>query len=156
MHPTSAQPIATIVARIFPELPPRSRDGLVAAAHDERPLAGTFLMREGRQTSHLGVIVEGRLAVRDRIGPDDVTLMTLEPGDIFGWSTVLDGISTASIVALDGARVLLFERAGLLSAIEGDPILAAGLYRRLLEAVASRLDATRLLMRDVYAGGQTR
>jgi CRP-like cAMP-binding protein len=154
MHPASAEPIATIVARIFPELPPSSRDVLTVAAHDERPVAGTFLMREGRQTSHLGVIVEGRLAVRDRIGPDDVTLMTLEPGDIFGWSTVLDGISTASIVALEGARVLLFERSGLLTAIDGDPILAAGLYRRLLEAVASRLDATRLLMRDVYAGGQ--
>ena len=43
--------------------------------------------------------------------------MTLEPGDVFGWSAVLDGISTASIVALDGARVLLFERGALLSAM---------------------------------------
>ena len=41
------------------------------------------------------MIVEGRLAVRDRIGLDDVTLMTLDPGDVFGWSAVLDGISTA-------------------------------------------------------------
>ena len=154
MDPAPAETIAAIVARIFPELPARSRDTLAAAARDERPAAGTFLMREGRPTSHLGMIVEGRLAVRDRIGPDDVTLMTLEPDDVFGWSTVLDGISTASIVALEGARVLLFARDDLLIAIESDQALAAGLYRRLLEAVASRLDATRLLMRDVYAGGQ--
>jgi CRP-like cAMP-binding protein len=80
--------------------------------------------------------------------------MTLEPGDVFGWSAVLDGISTASIVALDGARVLLFERVALLSAMAADQVMAVVLYRRLLEAVASRLDATRLLARDVYAGGR--
>jgi CRP-like cAMP-binding protein len=77
--------------------------------------------------------------------------MTLEPGDVFGWSVVLDGVSTASIVALENARVLLFERNALLSAIAADQTLAVAVLRRLLEAVASRLDATRLLMRDVYA-----
>ena len=77
--------------------------------------------------------------------------MTLDAGDVFGWSAVLDGISTASIVALDDPRVLLFGRADLLAAIEGDRAIALVVYRRLLEAVASRLDATRLLMRDVYA-----
>jgi hypothetical protein len=41
----------------------------------------------------------------------------------------------------------------LLSAIETDERIAVALYRRLLEAVASRLDATRLLTRDVYAAG---
>jgi CRP-like cAMP-binding protein len=155
MDATSAGSIVSVIAQAFPELPVRSRETLAAIASDDRPAAGTYLMREGRPTSHLGLIVEGRLAVRDRIGPADVTLMSLEPGDIFGWSTVLDGMSTASIVALDGARVLLFARPALLIAIEADQGLAVGLYRRLLEAVASRLDATRLLMRDVYAGGRS-
>ena len=147
MSDSSTGSIGSLVGRALPDLASDARLTLASIARDERPTAGTYLMREERPTLDLGLIVEGRLAVRDRIGADDVTLMTLEPGDVFGWSAVLDGISTASIVALDGARVLLFERAALLSAI------AVVLYRRLLEAVASRLDATRLLARDVYAGG---
>lgn len=144
--------IEALVGQVLPDLPATSRRTLAVIGHDERPSAGAYLMRDGRPTLDVGFILEGRLAVRDHIGADDVTLMTLEPGDVFGWSAVLDGISTASIVALEDARVLLLDRAGLLSAIESDKGIAAAVYRRLLEAVASRLDATRLLMRDVYAG----
>jgi len=146
--------IDALIGGALPDLMPDARLTLASIARDDRPAAGTYLMREGRPTLDLGLIVEGRLGVRDRIGTDDVTLMTLEPGDVFGWSAVLDGISTASIVALDGARVLLFERVALLSAMAADQVMAVVLYRRLLEAVASRLDATRLLARDVYAGGR--
>lgn len=147
--------VVDLVGRMLPDLPVTSRRTLAAIGRDERPRAGTYVMREGRPTLDVGLILEGRLAVRDRIDADDVTLMTLEPGDLFGWSAVLDGTSTASIVALDGARVLLLKRSGLLTAIEADKDIAAVVYHRLLEAVASRLDATRLLMRDVYAARRT-
>jgi CRP-like cAMP-binding protein len=143
--------LSELVGRLLPGLPARSRRTLASIGRDVRPALGTFLMREGRPTTDLGLIVEGRLALRDRVGTEEVTLMTLDAGDVFGWSAVLDGISTASIVALDDPRVLLFGRADLLAAIEGDQTIAVVVYRRLLEAVASRLDATRLLMRDVYA-----
>jgi CRP-like cAMP-binding protein len=143
--------LSDLVGRLLPGLPASSIRTLASIGRDERPALGTFLMREGRPTTDLGLIVEGRLAVRDRVGTEDVTLMTLEAGDVFGWSAVLDGISTASIVASDDPRVLLFGRSDLLAAIEADRAIALVVYRRLLEAVASRLDATRLLMRDVYA-----
>ena len=145
--------VSDLVDRLLPGLPAISRRTLASIGRDERPAPGTFVMRNGRPTTDLGLIVEGRLAVRDRVGSEEVTLMTLEAGDVFGWSTVLDGISTASIVALDDLRVLLFDRSRLLAAIEGDRAIAVVVYRRLLEAVASRLDATRLLMRDVYGAG---
>ena len=142
---------AALIARYLPDLSPRQRQTLALISRDERPAVGTYLMREGRPTLDLGVILEGRLAVRDRIGQDDVTLMTLEAGDIFGWSAVLDGTSTASIIADDGARVLLFDGVALRDALAADQSLAIILYRRLLEAVARRLDATRMLARDIYA-----
>ncbi|MFL5686870.1 MAG: cyclic nucleotide-binding domain-containing protein [Chloroflexota bacterium] len=142
---------SALIARYLPDLSPRQRQTLALMARDERPALGTYLMREGRPTLDLGVIVEGRLAVRDRIGRDDVTLMTLDSGDVFGWSAVLDGISTASIVGDEGARVLLFDGAALRDALAADRAMAVVLYRRLLEAVARRLDATRLLARDIYA-----
>lgn len=151
MHDPAVAARSSLIARYLPDLSPRQRQTLALIARDERPAVGTYLMREGRPTLDLGVILEGRLAVRDRIGQDDVTLMTLDPGDVFGWSAVLDGISTASIVADDGARVLLFDGAALRGALAADNAMALVLYRRLLEAVARRLDATRMLARDIYA-----
>jgi CRP-like cAMP-binding protein len=153
MSDRSDPAVAGLVERMLPGVPMTARGTLAVIGRIECPPAGTYVMREGRPTRDVGLIVDGRLAVCDRMGTEDVTLMTLEPGDVFGWSAVLDGISTASIVALDDARVLLFERFRLLSAIETDERIAVALYRRLLEAVASRLDATRLLTRDVYAAG---
>ena len=151
MRDAAAAARSALIARYLPDLSPRQRQTLALLARDERPAVGTYLMREGRPTLDLGVIIEGRLAVRDRIGQDDVTLMTLDPGDMFGWSAVLDGTSTASIVADEGARVLLFDGVALRQALAADPRLALILYRRLLEAVARRLDATRMLARDIYA-----
>ena len=151
MHDPAVTARAALIGRYLPDLSPRERLTLALIARDERPALGSYLMREGRPTLDLGVILEGRLAVRDRIGNEDVTLMTLDPGDVFGWSAVLDGMSTASIVADDGARVLLFDGAALREALQADRNLALIFYRRLLEAVARRLDATRMLARDIYA-----
>ena len=47
--------------------------------------------------------------------------------------------------------MLLFDGVALRDAMEADQSLALIIYRRLLEAVARRLDATRMLARDVYA-----
>ena len=142
---------SALIARYLPDVPSRSRQKLAAISRYERPAPGTYLMREGRPTLDLGLIVDGRLAVTDRIGRDEMTLMTLDPGDVFGWSVVLDGTSTASIVADVNAGVVLFDGTALRAALEKDAALALVIYRRLLEAAASRLDATRMLARDVYA-----
>jgi len=142
---------SAFITRYLPDVAPRSRQKLADISRYERPAPGTYLMREGRPTLDLGLIVDGRLAVTDRIGRDDMTLMTLDPGDLFGWSVVLDGISTASIVAEMNAGVVLFDGVALRAALDTDKGLALVIYRRLLEAAASRLDATRMLARDVYA-----
>lgn len=144
------------LTRLAPDLPPQSRRRLAATARLESVTKGATLLREGRPTPYLGVVIDGRLALHARVpGYPDATLMTLDAGDIFGWSAVLDGTATASVVALESGSVMLLEREALLGAIAGDPGLAAGLYRRLLEAVASRLEATRLQMLDLYRPGGT-
>jgi CRP/FNR family transcriptional regulator, cyclic AMP receptor protein len=127
------------------------REHLASVARVESLPAGAILLREGRPTMHLGIVIEGRLSLLSPVpGHPDARLMTLDAGDIFGWSVVLDGTSTATVAALEPARVLLFERTALLAAIVDDTALAAALYRRLLAAVASRLEATRLQLLDLY------
>jgi CRP/FNR family transcriptional regulator, cyclic AMP receptor protein len=117
-------------------------------------LPGATVLSEGQPARHLGVVIDGRLAVRTRVpGHPDATVMTLDAGDIFGWSAVLDSGATATIVALGDARVMLIEREALLEMLSADPLLAAAVYRRLLEVVEDRLAATRMQMLDLYRAG---
>lgn len=117
--------------------------------------AGAVLVRAGVPSPALGLVLEGRVAIRPSIpGLGTRTILTLEDGDIFGWSTVLSGANaTSDAVTITPSRVILFERAALLAAFDADPRLAAAVYRKVLEAVARRLQWTRLQLLDLYRVG---
>ncbi len=146
------------IARLAPGLKGPGLDHLAAIARYADVPAGAYLLREAEPALHLGTLISGRLAVRAWVpGQSEATLMTLDEGDIFGWSAVLDRDATATIVAVDASRVLLLPSADLRQAMAADVELAARLYRRLLEVVEERLAATRLQMLDLYrAGGSPR
>jgi hypothetical protein len=50
MHDPSTRSIGTLIDRLLPDLTPEARERLAGIARDERPIAGGFLMREGRPT----------------------------------------------------------------------------------------------------------
>ncbi len=114
--------------------------------------AGTVVLEEGRPCPAMGILVAGRLALRLAVGGvGERTLMTLEPGEVFGWSAVLPGsVSTSTCMAVAPSVAVQFESFGLLAALEIDDELAAVVYRRLLAVVARRLSATRMQLLDVY------
>jgi CRP-like cAMP-binding protein len=113
---------------------------------------GTIVIREGRPCDAMGIVLEGRLALRLGVPPHpERTILTVEPGDVFGWSATLPGaLASSTCVALTAARVVLFEAVALRTALERDPDLAAVVYRQLLACVARRLAATRLQLLDLY------
>ena len=111
------------------------------------------ILHEGDQTRAMGILVTGRLALRTLVperGP--VTILSVEPGDIFGWSAVLDDAQAQStVVATEVSRALVIEGVKLRAALKEDHALAASLYPRVLKAVARRLRATRLQLLDLFA-----
>ncbi|HET7494789.1 MAG TPA: cyclic nucleotide-binding domain-containing protein [Candidatus Limnocylindrales bacterium] len=144
-----------IANRFAADLPASGRRALARIARLEVLAPGTVALREGRPTERLGVVIDGRLSVRTRVpGHPDVTLLTLEPGDVFGWSAVLDGTATSSVVALRESTVMVFDRGDLMRVVEGNAGVAAVVYRRLLKTVADRLVRTRLQLLDVYGPGR--
>jgi CRP/FNR family transcriptional regulator, cyclic AMP receptor protein len=134
------------------ELSPSVRHTLarIARAVDYGP--GETVVRAGEPCPALGVITEGRIALRLAVpGRSARTIATLEPGDIFGWSAVLPGsIATSHAVAVQPTRALLFDREPLATTMAGDCELAVAIHRRVLAAVARRLQATRLQLLDLY------
>ena len=98
-------------------------------------------------------VVDGRLAIRLKVpGRDVVTVLTVEPGDLIGWSALVPPHrATSTIVALEPTTVVAFDGSRLRAALEADPRLAAAVLPRVLDAVARRLTATRTQLLDLFA-----
>jgi CRP-like cAMP-binding protein len=114
---------------------------------------GEVLLREGGETTQLGVVRSGRVALRLQVpGRGSPTVLTIEAGDVFGWSAVVPPYrATSTAIAIEPSELLVFEARALRDALDEDEDLAAALYPRLLRAVARRLEATRFQLLDVFA-----
>jgi CRP/FNR family cyclic AMP-dependent transcriptional regulator len=110
------------------------------------------VIHEGQPSEMMGILVSGRLALRTLVpGKGLVTIMSVEPGDIFGWSSVLPGMQAqSSVVATESCEALVIDGARLRAALREDHALAASVYPRVLEAVGRRLRATRLQLLDLF------
>jgi CRP-like cAMP-binding protein len=114
---------------------------------------GSVLLREGSETGELGVVRTGRVALRLTVPMRGVlTILTVEPGDVFGWSALVPPFrSTSTAVAIEPTTGVVFPARALREALANDEELAAALYPRILRSVARRLEATRLQLLDVFA-----
>jgi CRP-like cAMP-binding protein len=103
--------------------------------------SGEQLWRQGEDGDALYVVESGTLEVAGRLpGRREVTLATLGPGEVLGELALLDGgVRTASVRALEPARVLGLRRAQLRSLVVSGNESARPLRRRLLELACSRL-----------------
>ena len=128
-----------------------ARLAAIAEIHELAP--GELVLAEGQIASSLGIVLAGRVALRVLVPERGmVTILTVEPGDVVGWSAVVPpyrgtddavAIEPVSLLQLPGERLRLLLRA--------DTALASSLYPRLLQVVGRRLAATRLQLLDLFA-----
>jgi CRP/FNR family cyclic AMP-dependent transcriptional regulator len=128
----------------------RRRLGALAVRRTAGP--GDVLLHEGAPTTVLGIITQGRVALRLQVpGRGAITILTVEPGDVFGWSALVPPYrSTSTIVAVEPTEAIVFDAVALRAALEEDDGLAASLYPRILRSVSRRLEATRMQLLDVF------
>ncbi len=151
--------VATLASTWFATgLAPAVSARLAALARPVSAPAGTVILREGEGTDLLGVVITGRVALRTLV-PErgEATILTVEPGDIYGWSALVPPYrATSTAVAIEPLEAIVFPGTALRAALHEDPALAAALYPRVLLAVSRRLTATRLQLLDLYAAEQVR
>jgi len=111
------------------------------------------LMSEGDERHSFGIVSSGRVALRLLVPERGaVTILTVEPGDVVGWSALVPPYrATSTAVTVEPTEVVEFDVPALRRALRDDPALAATVYPRVLEAVARRLGATRHQLLDLYA-----
>jgi CRP-like cAMP-binding protein len=110
------------------------------------------ILQEGDEATHMGILISGRLALRTLVPERGlVTILSVEQGDIFGWSAALpEATAQSTVVAIEPSKALVIDGATLRAALKSDHGLAASLYPRLLQAVARRLRSTRLQLLDLF------
>jgi CRP-like cAMP-binding protein len=121
-----------------------------------RPMAydaGAVVLREGLDTPFLGAILEGRVALRLRVPErgDRLTIVTVEPGELLGWSAVVPPYrATVDAVATERTRLLAVDAPALRERLASDHDLAAELLPLVLESVSDRLSASWQQLLDMF------
>lgn len=119
---------------------------------------GTEVFHEGEASDTFAILIHGRVALRTLV-PErgDITILTVEPGDVYLWSALVPPYkATSTGVAIEAIEAIVFEGASLRAALHEDCELSSALYPRLLMVVARRLNATRTQMLDLFATEQVK
>ena len=137
----------------FQGLEPDHFEKLLAIAGLAEWAEGQTIFAEGGQDAKLYLILEGRVAIEKYVpGRGRVTLLTLGPSEIFGWSAVVPVIGTRTATARAAAptQAVTFDSQALVQVCDEDHDLGYLVYRRLTNIIAGRLSATRLQLLDMY------
>jgi CRP-like cAMP-binding protein len=117
--------------------------------------AGERLFREGDPADTFFLVRHGVVALdTDVPNRPDVTVETVGPGEIVGWSWLLEPHRwhfTGRAVEL--VRAVQFDGVCLRKKCEEDPVLGYDLLTRFAQVLVNRLQATRLQLMDVYGRG---
>jgi CRP-like cAMP-binding protein len=135
-------------------LPPPVLEQLAAAATVRRVPAGTVVFREGSENHDLYLVRSGRVGLEMRVpGRGSVCILTLGPGEMVGWSALLDRHSrmTAGAVALEETELVVAEAGKLRELCEASHDFGYHLMRQMAGALSARLVATRLQLLDLFA-----
>lgn len=144
-HSSAAPAAAPHVARsVLDRLPPAVRAELNALGTMHTYEPGGEILRAGAPAPFLAVIERGRAALRLRVPERGrVTIVTVEPGELLGWSAVVPPYrATVDAVATEPTRLIAYGAATLREHLARDCELAAALLPLVLESVSERLSAS--------------
>jgi CRP/FNR family cyclic AMP-dependent transcriptional regulator len=116
--------------------------------------AGARMFSEGGRADRFWLIREGQVALDTHVpGRGDVVIETLGPGAVLGWSWLFPPYRWRyGATAVTQTLTIAFDAAAVRRSCAEDPAIGYQLYRRFIEVVTDRLQATRLRLLDLYGG----
>jgi CRP/FNR family cyclic AMP-dependent transcriptional regulator len=114
--------------------------------------SGVTFMHEGDVTAFMAVVVRGRVALRLRVPERGaITILTLDPGDIVGWSAIVAPYrATTTATTLEPTELAILDAGELRDLLATDNEVAAAFLPKVLETVVSRVAATRDQLLDLF------
>jgi CRP-like cAMP-binding protein len=121
------------------EITEEQRKALTAVMTLRDLARGEVIVQEGESDDHLYLVVSGGVAVVKASGggsDNEVTLNVIRPGEVVGELSFLDGATRyASLVALDGTRVIGLSRGALEGLLDTNPQLVYRVMRAIVRVV---------------------
>lgn len=114
--------------------------------------AQQIIARQGDPAAAIYLVVSGQVSLEIcGAGVGCKRIMTVGPGELLGWSAVLEPVQwTATARTSEATRVVRLEGTALMQLCEQDPYFGYHFMRRVALAISKRLSATRLQLLDVY------
>jgi CRP-like cAMP-binding protein len=104
---------------------------------------GELILDNGQRSKYCYLVLRGSVAVALATPRLTVCVQVLGPGEIFGWSALLQGQDTLfQVRARENTTALRIEGSALSECCRTDPELGVELLRRFLRVVADRVRAT--------------
>jgi CRP-like cAMP-binding protein len=150
-HDPSRPRVATVLDRLSPAV----RERLEPLSRLVRYDANAIVLWEGVDTPFLGVIEVGRVALRLRVPErgERLTIVTVEPGELLGWSAVVAPYrATVDAIATEPTSILALDAALLREHLSSDCDLAAELFPLILRSVSQRLAGSWQQLLDLFGG----
>ncbi|HZT29291.1 MAG TPA: Crp/Fnr family transcriptional regulator [Bryobacteraceae bacterium] len=128
-------------------------DKLAAMASEVRFGKNELIFHEGDESSFFYLLLSGSVALEVPTPGRTVRVATLGHGEELGWSSILPSTHVKQFQArsLEEVRALGFDGERLRHACEEDYSFGYALLRAVLQVVASRLQATRIQLLDIYS-----
>lgn len=136
--------------RVFADLNEREMAEVAKLATVEKRSAGSRVITEGTNAAALYMLREGKVAVRmtSRSG-HEVVIDELGPGDVFGWSAVLDHqMFKAAVWAVEDCTIIVMDGAKLKALFDTNNQIGYRAVRVVADVIASRLERLRAKLVD--------
>jgi CRP-like cAMP-binding protein len=133
------------------DLPEELLEKLAGISRAREFVAGAILFEEGARNNDLYLIWSGRVALDINVpNHGSVRILSLGPGDMVGWSAVLEhGEMTGSVTAIEDTEVVAVPADQLVVECQKDPALGYEIMRRIAQQLARRLLSTRLQLLEL-------
>ncbi len=128
---------------LFGDLSDEDIEWLASAGERKKIPKGTVLVREGEPITEVFILLDGRFSVLVAASTGNMTVNTLQNGEIIGELSFVDSRPpSATVVAETDSVVLAISRNKLKSKLAMDFVFAAKFYRALGVFLADRLRST--------------
>jgi CRP/FNR family cyclic AMP-dependent transcriptional regulator len=119
--------------------------GLAVLAANVTFAENEVILDAGQRSTFFYLLVEGSVAVELRTPRYAVCVQAVGPGQVFGWSALLDHRDTVfQVRSRERSTALRLDGAALTAAFQTDSQLGVEILRRTLQVVADRVKATEL------------
>jgi HlyD family secretion protein len=110
----------------FDQLSPPSLQQLAAKLQPLRYRAGQTIFSRDKTPTHIAILYHGQARLLGYAHGDSVseTIQELNPGDVFGWASLIRGIPCETVIASQEVFCLTLPTADFFSLLKGEPELA--------------------------------